>query len=138
MAVIQHAIAKTQVDQLFACLSNALPHHFGNGSVFIGNTKFRRPGRARLCERHIGDEPKSAPALPEHRVTGLANYEINRACARRKCAVAPPGTLFRGSGTVVRVRPKAALGESTQTKSRRLATPWRSLRNEKAAPKGGF
>ena len=77
MAVIQHAIAKTQIDQPFASLSNALPYHFGNGKIFIGGTELWRFGRARLCERHIGDEPKRAPALPERRVTGLAKYEIN-------------------------------------------------------------
>jgi len=66
---VQHAIAKTQIDQPLAGLSNALPHHFGNGKIFIGGTKLRRFGRARLCERHIRDEPKRAPALPERKVT---------------------------------------------------------------------
>jgi hypothetical protein len=53
----QHAVAKTQIDQLFTGLSNALPHHFGNGNVFIGGTELWRFGRARLCERHIRKRP---------------------------------------------------------------------------------
>jgi pyridoxine/pyridoxamine 5'-phosphate oxidase len=49
--------SKTQIDQLLTGLSIALPHHFGNGNVFIGGTEFWRFGRARLCERHIRKRP---------------------------------------------------------------------------------
>ena len=88
MAVIQHAIAKTQIDQLFAGLSNALPHHFGCGNLFIGGTELWSFRRAPLCERHITNDPERAPALRERRVTDLAKYEMNWGCARRKCACA--------------------------------------------------
>ena len=37
------------------------------------------------CVKDIRHEPKRGRALPERRVTGLANYEINRRSARRKC-----------------------------------------------------
>jgi hypothetical protein len=86
-----------------------MPHHFDNGTVVIGNAKFRRPRRARLCERHIRHEPKRAPALPERRVTGLASYEINRRSARRKCTG--------------RARPRPRRTCQTRQRMRRLNLP---------------
>jgi hypothetical protein len=114
MAVVQHAISKAQVDELFAGLLDAMPYHLDDGTVVIGNTGFRRPRRARLCERYIRHEPKRAPALPERKVTELASYEIDRRFARRKCA-----------GTT-RGRPSAV--EPVKISSKRYAD--RTFRNE--------
>src|SRR5882762_9082426 len=86
MAVVQHAISKAEVDQLFAGLQNALPHHFDNGAAAVAATVFRCSRRLRPLERHLRDLPKREPALPERWVTGLANYGIDRRSARRKCA----------------------------------------------------
>src|SRR5258708_4299336 len=37
MAVIQHSVSETQIDQFFARLLDPLPHHFGNGGASIGS-----------------------------------------------------------------------------------------------------
>jgi hypothetical protein len=86
MAVVQHAISEAEVDQLFAGLQNALPHHFDNGAAAVTATVFRCSRRLRPLQRHLRDLPKREPALPERWVTGLASYGIDRRSARRKCA----------------------------------------------------